>query len=220
MNKTSRIAMTVCASLIWMAGVAQARPPRPTKYVKQQVTAVRTLLKIKPATPAEGVELDTKLKAVVSPVIDFKGMSKRALRKHWDGLNEEQRSTFVTLFQDLVFESYLSQVRSADEQYTIKYEDEEEKGDKGEVTAIAKTAKAEVELVFKLDAKDGKTWVTRDVVIDEVSLEENYREQFNQIIAKDGFEELLNKMRKKLDKLRGKKGGAAAPEKAPEAPKK
>lgn len=207
--KFSRVAVPVVASLIWMAGVAQARPPRPTKYVKTQVTAVRALLKVKAATATEQAELDTKLKGVISPVIDFPGMSKRALRKHWDGLTEEQRSTFVQLFQDLVFESYLKQVRSADEQYTIKYEDEEEKGDKGEVTAIAKTKKAEVELVFKLDAKDGKSWITRDIVIDEVSLEENYREQFNQIIAKDGFEALLEKMRKKLASLQGEKPAEA-----------
>lgn len=217
MFKLSRVALPVCAGLMWMVGVADARPPRPTKYVKTGVTAVRTLLKVKAATPEEKTQLDTQLKAVVQPVIDFKGMSQRALRKHWDGLTEAQRETFVVLFQDLVFESYLSQVRSADEQYTINYEDEEEKGEKGEVTAIAKTPKAEVELVFKLDAVDGKSWITRDIVIDEVSLEENYREQFNQIIAKDGFDALLEKMRKKLAKLRGE--APAAPAKAEKAEK-
>ena len=36
--------------------------------------------------------------------------------------------------------------------------------------------------------KDGKRWVVEDIVIDEVSLVENYREQFNRIIADKSFQ--------------------------------
>ena len=52
--------------------------------------------------------------------------------------------------------------------------------------------------------KDGKEWVVEDIVIDEVSLVENYREQFNRIIAQSGFKVLLQKMANKLVKIGGK----------------
>ena len=69
----------------------------------------------------------------------------------------------------------------------------------------------EIELVFQLE-KRGDTWVAEDVVIDEVSLTENYREQFNKIIASDGFAGLIKKMKEKLDKMGGAvKAAPAAP---------
>lgn len=198
-----RVFALALVALISLTGLAQARAPQPTKFMKAQVNTVRELLKVKvTAGTPEAAEHDKKLMAIIEPVMEFEGLSQRALRKHWPTLNETQRSTFVSLFKELVFRSYLKRVRSADEAYTIKYEDEEEKGDKATVTAIAKTKKAEIELVFKLEAREGKRWVAADIVIDEVSLEENYREQFNKIIAEEGFEKLLDKMRKKLEDLK------------------
>ena len=47
-----------------------------------------------------------------------------------------------------------------------------------------------------------------DVVIDEVSLVQNYREQFTRIIKKDGYPVLLQKMADKLIEL----GGTVPPE--------
>ena len=46
-------------------------------------------------------------------------------------------------------------------------------------------------------------WVVEDIVIDEVSLIDNYREQFNRIILKDGYRALLQKMADRLVKLGG-----------------
>jgi len=45
--------------------------------------------------------------------------------------------------------------------------------------------------------KDGAGWRAFDVATDGVGLVENYRAQFNKIIAKDGFAGLLDRMRKK-----------------------
>ena len=38
-----------------------------------------------------------------------------------------------------------------------------------------------------------------DVVTDELSLLENYRAEFNKVIAKDSFDVLLARMKKKLN---------------------
>jgi len=199
--KLSLTTAAVIAALI-CAGAAQARAPKPTKYLTAQVNTVRGLLKIKTEkASAQAQEVDAKLKAVIDPVMEFGKLSERALGKHWPTLTEEQRKTFVDTFRELVYRSYLRRVRSADEQYSIAYEDEEAKGQKAVVTAIAKTKKAEIELVFHLAERDKTRWVAEDIVIDEVSLVENYREQFNKIITDKGFDELISKMKKKLAEL-------------------
>lgn len=204
MNRFLMTLSVLLATAFVMISSAHAGPP--TDYLKSQVQAVRGVLKtpVKAGTP-EAAIVDGKLMGIVDPVMDFDGLSQRALRKHWPSLSAAQKKTFTDTFRQLVFRSYLDRVRSADEAYTIVYEDEEKVGEGHEVTAIAKTKKAEIELVFVMvaDAAKPGSMVAFDVRIDEVSLVSNYREQFNRIIAKEKFDGLIKKMTTKLDKLGG-----------------
>ena len=197
--------MAVCLCL-----VTQALAGPPTESLKTKVNEARTLLKqkAKPGTP-EAKKIDEQLRGVVEPVLDFKRMSENALRAHWSTLTDPNKAEFVSLFRSLLFRSYLNRIRKANEDYTLQYEGEDAKGRKAAaVTVIAQTSKAEIELVFHVLTTDGKTWITEDVVIDEVSLVQNYREQFTRIIKKDGYPVLLQKMADKLIEL----GGTVPPE--------
>ncbi|MEE2789046.1 MAG: ABC transporter substrate-binding protein [Myxococcota bacterium] len=189
--------------LLAMSVTALAGPP--TQFIQSQVRDVRALLAIKVVDGSpQAAEVDGKLSRLIDPLLMFDRMSENALRAHWASLTAPQRAEFVTLFRALVFRRYLNRIRSADEAYTIDYEGEEAKGRKAaSVSAVAKTKKAEIELVFHLLTTNGRTWVVEDIVIDEVSLVENYREQFNRIIAKDGFLTLLQKMADKLVRIGG-----------------
>lgn len=210
--------LKLVSGLLSLLVATSALAARPTDFLKQQVDAVRGLLAEK-AKGGDKAAIDAKLMAVVEPVMEFEKLSERALRKHWPGLSADQQKEFIETFRQLVFRSYLNRVDSAQEAYTVEYEGEEAKSrTQAAVQAVAKTKQAEIELVFHLEKK-GEAWVADDVVIDEVSLTDNYREQFNKIIADEGFPGLIKKMKEKLDKL----GGAvkvAAPVAAPasEAP--
>lgn len=207
-------ALTIVA-LTLLAGSAHAGPPQ--KFLDDQVSAVRALLAstVAAGTP-QAAELDQKLMALVDPVMEFDQLAEAALKKHWPTLKPEQRAEFVTLFRELVFRSYLKRVRGAQEAYTLEEWAQEPRGRTAAlVEVVAKTKRAEIELVFHLATRDGgKTWVAEDVVIDEVSLVGNYREQFNKIIAAEGWPGLIAKMKKKLGEL----GSPAAPAPAPSAP--
>lgn len=217
MKRTTIAAVMLGA--IAFAATAHAGPP--TKFLQKQVEGVRALIAqpVEAGSP-EAAAVDEKLKAVVNPVMEFDRLSEKVLAKHWPTLSPADQQAFVELFRALVFHSYLKQIRSANENYTIEYEDEEAKGRKAAaVTTIAKTKKVEIELVFHLVAREKGAWAAEDVIIDEVSLAENYREQFNKIIADDGFPALLEKMRKKLVELGGTVPGAAAEAPAADAKK-
>lgn len=202
-NRPRALGLALVLLVCGAATAAHAGPP--TKFLQKQVDGVRALIAqpAKAGTP-ESAAIDEKLKAIVDPVMEFERLSENVLQKHWAGLSPADRQTFVELFRALVFHSYLKEIRSANENYGIEYEDEEPKGRKAAaVTAIAKTKKVEIELVFHLVAREKGAWAAEDIVIDEVSLTENYREQFNKIIADKGFPELLKKMRDKLVELGG-----------------
>ena len=46
-------------------------------------------------------------------------------------------------------------------------------------------------------------WKAYDLIIDRVSLVNNYRAQFNRVIAESSFEELLSRIREKLNEPTG-----------------
>jgi phospholipid transport system substrate-binding protein len=65
-----------------------------------------------------------------------------------------------------------------------------------------------VEVEYRLLQRDGN-WAVYDVVIEGVSLVNNYRTQFNKIILESSYENLVKQMKLKLDQeqsvLDGKK---------------
>lgn len=174
-----------------------------TDFLSGKVKAVRALVAQPAKDSASKAKVDAQLMAVVAPLMNFPKMSQATLGKRWAECTDAQRKRFVELFQELVFHSYMKRIRSANEDYSVTYLDEMS-GDEGrlEVEAEAKTKKMEVELRFKLAPAQG-SFEVEDVVIDEVSLVNNYREQFAKIIVQEGFDGLLKKMERQVQKLKG-----------------
>ena len=55
----------------------------------------------------------------------------------------------------------------------------------------------EIPVMYKLRTKDQK-WLAYDMVVEGVSLVNNYRTQFSDILAKSSFEGLMKKLREKM----------------------
>jgi len=174
-----------------------------TDFLAGKVKTVRSLV-AQPAKDAPTkVKIDAQLMAVIAPLMNFPKMSEAALGQRWKTCTEAQRKRFVELFQELVFHSYMKRIRSANEDYSVEYLDElPREAGRLEVEAEAKTKKMEVELRFTLAPVKG-AFEVEDVVIDEVSLVNNYREQFAKIIVEEGFDGLLKKMEDQVKKLKG-----------------
>lgn len=140
------------------------------------------------------------VRKLVGGFLDYRELAHRALFKHWDTLSPTQRVEFVHTLRELVERSYLKQVRG-DPNYNIKYQKEEKAASESTVEAtlhtMSRNKKVDVALVYKLVYKE--RWLVYDVITDEQSMLENYRAEFNKIINKDGFDALLNRMKKKLD---------------------
>ena len=55
----------------------------------------------------------------------------------------------------------------------------------------------EVEVLYRLKDKNGD-WRVYDISIEGVSLVNNYRKQFNSIISRSSYDELVRKLREKV----------------------
>jgi phospholipid transport system substrate-binding protein len=127
-------------------------------------------------------------------------MAKRSLAAQWKELDENQRKEFVELFQSLLTRTYADKVESYSGE-PVQYVNERlrEEG-YAEVRTKVVLGKAEIPLDYRLTRIAGD-WRVYDVVIDGVSLVSNYRGQFTKIIKSSSYADLVDKLRKKSDKI-------------------
>jgi phospholipid transport system substrate-binding protein len=154
----------------------------------------------KPSWSPEAEAKNGEIKKIVGSFLDFEELARRSLARHWDGLSPKQRADFVKTLRELVERNYVRQLYGQPD-YNLKLENEEKDGNEATVTgtlfAKSKGKKVTMALEYKFLKKNNR-WVVYDVVTDDLSLLENYRAEFNKVIAKESFDALLSKMKKKL----------------------
>jgi phospholipid transport system substrate-binding protein len=132
--------------------------------------------------------------------IDIETLGKRAMVDQWAKLTKDQQQQFLTLLRELIENNHITTLR-ANAQYSVEYlgEATDKDGTISVTTKINTERKGRpysIEVVYVL-AKEGDKLRAFDVKTDGVGLVENYRTQFNKVIAKDGFDGLIAKMKKK-----------------------
>jgi len=199
--KISRVLLVSLLVGLWWCGTAGAAAPgSPTEQVKETVDKVIETLKNKELKkPSKAEERRAILRRTVGDRFDFEEMSKRTLSIHWQRRTPEERKEFVSLFSDLLERTYVNKIESYTDEKVV-YGEENIEGDYAVVkTKIITSANVEVPIDYKLFKKSPK-WVAYDVVIEGVSLVNNYRTQFNKIIRSQSYEELVKRLRAKQEK--------------------
>lgn len=122
-------------------------------------------------------------------------MTRKVLARHWKKLSGEQQAEMVGLFSDLLKRSYVSKLEAYSGQKVV-YLDQRIDGEFAEVDSTVSHRDEEISLNYRLKFIDGQ-WMVYDVIIDGVSLVANYRRQFAAIITKDGYQALVERLKKR-----------------------
>lgn len=191
------VRMTVILCLIFplsaFAGV-------PLEAVKNNVDKVLDVLR-DPSLKAESARKAKKdrIRVISEKMFDFAELSKRTLAQNWSKFNPEQQKEFVELYTSLLEDAYADKI--------MVYTDEKIVFNK-EVALTEKTVEVQsrvlrkngdISLYYKVILKNG-VWRVYDVVIEGVSLLNNYRSQFREILSNKPPESLLETLRKKVGK--------------------
>lgn len=136
---------------------------------------------------------------IVEEYFDFNELAKRSLGRHWKGLSPDKREQFVHLFKQLLFNTYVRRIEaSASPTITIRYERQMIEGRYAVVKTKAVGAdQPDVEINYKL-LLIGDQWKVYDVVIEGISLVDNYRQQFASLLDRESFESLLKRLSEKV----------------------
>ncbi len=168
-----------------------------TDQIKQTVDAVIDILNNKELKKPDKRELrEKKIRQVIEKSFDFEEMAKRSLALNWSKRTPEEKKEFVSLFSDLLENTYIRKIERYEQEKVI-YTDEKIEGQYATVkTKIVKTQEVEIPVEYKI-FKKGTKWEVYDIVVEGVSLVNNYRSQFTQIIRSSSYEELVKRLRKK-----------------------
>ncbi|HKE58196.1 MAG TPA: ABC transporter substrate-binding protein [Pyrinomonadaceae bacterium] len=141
-------------------------------------------------------ERRAKLKEMIYQRFDFTEMAKRSLDSEWRRRSPEEQKEFVKLFTDLLERAYLDQIESynGEKIQLLKELDGDNYADVA--TKIIDNKGQEYSVNYQLHKVSGD-WKVYDVVIEGISLVNNYRSQFRRVLAKSSYEELVSTMKGK-----------------------
>lgn len=180
--------------LLAMAPVATLSPTEVVQSGIEQV--VQAVQDFDPAHPQGAEKRRLELRRVAGRLFDFNEMARRTLARHWSDRTPGEREEFVSLFRDLLERSYLTRLENYSGERII-YLGETVDGDFATVRSkIVTGTNSELTLSYRLHLV-GQRWAVYDVLIEGVSFVGNYRSQFNRIISKGSYEELVRKLRQK-----------------------
>lgn len=173
----------------------------PTDQVKQTTDSVLDILKNKELKrPEKTKQRRAAIRKIIDERFDFEEMTKRSLALHWRERSPEEKREFVTLYSDLLERNYIRKIEKYEDE-KIQYAGETINDRYASVkTRIITKKNVEIPIEYRLLKRDTK-WEVYDVVIEGVSLVNNYRTQFNNIIRTSSYEELLKRMKTKQEKF-------------------
>jgi phospholipid transport system substrate-binding protein len=137
----------------------------------------------------------TRIDRLLRGLLDYEEIARRALGDEFARLPPEQRRDFVELFSALTSQTFLAKMQ--DQATPTTYDSEEIRGSEATVSArgVCGTAQTEVEYVLE---RRGDDWRVTDVVIDGTSMVATYQEQFRALVAREGIDGLMTRMRNRL----------------------
>ena len=149
------------------------------------------------ATAAKEIKRE-KLRIIYEHMFDDVELSKRALSIHWNGINNTRRQEFVELFRKVIEKAYIGHILTYSNEKIVFDRETMVPGSKAEVQTGIVTSSKEIPVTYRMIMKGGE-WKVYDVVIENVSMVLNYRSQFNDILAKNTVEQLLEILREKVN---------------------
>src|SRR5581483_3118863 len=198
-----RSAVRIVSFLIVVFFADAAHAGAPTDQTRQTVDKVFAIVRdpaLKPA--AKQQERREKLRQVIFPRFDFTEMAKRSLGPHWGRISSQQQQDFVRVFTGLLENAYAEQIETSEGE-KVRYTREQIDGDNAEVFTKVITPKGEeVAINYKLQNVAGD-WKVYDVVVENISLVNNYRSQFNRVLANASFDDLMRKMQQRSPDVKG-----------------
>lgn len=194
-------AVMMVVAILWAVSAIPSYAGVPTDSMKATVDEVLRIVRDNELKqPHKATERRQMLEQVVEARFDYHEMSRRALGAPWNTLSDREQQEFVGLFRTLLTNSYADKIETYSGE-GVQYLNERMEKEYAEVRTKVLSGKTEIPLDYRLINK-ANDWRVYDVVVDGISLVNNYRGQFTKIIKSSSYLDLVEQLRKKSEKLK------------------
>jgi phospholipid transport system substrate-binding protein len=140
-----------------------------------------------------------QMRAIVLPLFDAEELARRSLGVHWRDRTADEQKEFTALFTDLVEQSYSGTLDRYAAEVQVFYDREQVEGNFAEVnTRVFDPAQNRTFAIdYRLHRSAGG-WLIYDVVIENVSMVRNYRNQFARILSRASYADLIQAIKGRL----------------------
>jgi phospholipid transport system substrate-binding protein len=191
MNNTARLSLLLLIALPTLASAAGAEAPGPSAVIRETVDEVIAALNDDSVT---GNERARRIEQIAYARFDFEIMSRLVVARNWKQFDAEQKTAFQNEFKRFLANSYRARIDGYEqEKVDIVSERQEPRGDVTVRTRIVGGEYDGTNIDYRLRNR-GEGWLVIDVVIEGISLVSNYRDQFKEVLASGGPDELVKRL--------------------------
>ncbi|WP_369160919.1 phospholipid-binding protein MlaC [Candidatus Thiodiazotropha sp. LNASS1] len=195
----NRLSTTLLLIILFTFSLSASANVTPSERIKETVNQVLTVLKDQSLGRQDRRD---QVKEIVRKRFDYESMSQVILAANWRKASKPQREQFITLFRELLEQTYFSAIDSYNDQ-SVRMGRERMKGKLANVQTFIVAANKELAVSYKMRFRNDD-WYAYDVAVDGVSLVSNYRTSFRNLVRSKGMEGLLAELAQKVASLKAK----------------
>ena len=188
------VALALCLGFAFTAHAGE-----PLELVKTTAERAIEIFKDPQFQPQEKKkERIERVKETVSPFFDYEEMARRALGPHWRRRTPAEQQAFVKLFRGFMETIYSDKIDFYSGEKVLFGRESIDDGFAQVESSVVNGKGEEIHIVYKLRRSQGK-WKVYDAVIENISIINNYRSQFDRVIGKSSYEELVKVLQEKIN---------------------
>jgi len=193
MGKFRKISISL-GFFILMLQPLRAMAGEATVQLRTTIDEFVSILVNTPVSELRATGLPDKALKLIYGRFDFSEMTKRSLGAHWQGMAQAEQREFVDAFTQKLLMAYGRSVRATGDE-KVQFNRETSDGNIARVETKVVSGNGEaLPIDYQLHDINGQ-WKVYDMVIDQISIVNNYRAQFERVIAKSSVKELLARMK-------------------------
>jgi phospholipid transport system substrate-binding protein len=180
-----------------LPGLAAAEPLGPMATTRKALTRSHEIV----TAPTNHKQKVRALHAVLREFLDTDAMGRQAMGRHLEGRSEAEVRDFLDVFAELFVRTYVQRLllfQAPD----FGYRSEKIDGSRATVQTEIITPKDRFAVDYRMQ-KSAQGWQATDILVEDASLGDNFRSQFDAALARESFDSLMERLRKRIDTQKG-----------------
>lgn len=148
-------------------------------------------------------ELHTRIGQELTSIVDYPEMGRLTLGTRWGEITDAQKTEFTGLLRAMVINTYVRRFKPGTAiEISYAAAPKSLSAGKVQVQTTIKVKKTSADVHYNLLPRTGQ-WAVYDILVDDASQVQTYRQSFKKILDKEGWPGLMQRMRKAAEKKVG-----------------